>query len=109
MATFQRLLAHVKNRLVEMVDIAVERDPTVSDFEDREQEDADGLPPFTFDCKKVLVTRSKNCLTISVGWPQRHIQFILRHYRCLYHVIGGFDIDCYTIPGWIFCRLSPCK
>ena len=51
------------------------------------------MPPFVMSCKKVLVVRSKAALTIVAGWPQRHIQFILRHYGNTASVILGFDID----------------
>lgn len=93
MATFQRLLSHVKSRLVDVVDASVQANPDVEDWEERSQQQADGQPPFVMSCKQVLVTRTKATLTIVAGWPQRHIQFILRHYGSTAAVILGFDID----------------
>ena len=88
--TFQRLLAHVKARLCQVVDETWAAAPDVHWSEHRLQEDADGLPPFVMGIKKLLVTRTKNTLTIVAGWPQRHIQFVLRHHPCAASVLVGF-------------------
>ena len=42
----------------------------------------------------MLVVRSKFAVTFAAGWPQRHIQVILRRYACVADVILQFDIDC---------------
>jgi hypothetical protein len=42
----------------------------------------------------LLVTRTRLAVTFAFGYPQRHIQLILRRYNCVAQVLLNFDIDC---------------
>ena len=43
--------------------------------------------------RKLLVTRTKYAVTFVAGWPQRHLQLVLRRYSCVADVILNFDVD----------------
>jgi hypothetical protein len=42
----------------------------------------------------LLIVRTINAITFAFGYPQRHIQLILRRYRSVAEILLHFDIDC---------------
>ena len=96
-AAFDRVYAHLLARFdlvandVEMGDFEVEgaqrREVDIPEHDS-------GEPPFRMKEWAMLVTRSRYAVTFAAGWPQRHVQVILRRYSCVADVLLQFDIDC---------------
>jgi hypothetical protein len=78
-AVYQRVLRHFAARIA-----AVQELP---DFEEGEH-----VPPYKV-CKQLLVVRSAKAVTFVAGYPQRHVQLILRRHRSVGDVIWNFDVD----------------
>lgn len=55
---------------------------------------SDGVPPFVMrNGGKILVVRSTNAITYVVGWPQRHLQLVLKAHCSVADVLLSFDLD----------------
>ena len=106
-ATFDNILVYLRSRLAEIVPgpgdprhVEVDGIPEVGDVEadgnlrPLELPQTDRDPPFVLREKKLLVTRTARAVTFVCGWPQRHLQLILRKHRCVAEVLLNFDIDC---------------
>ena len=90
-ATFDNILVYLRSRLAEIVPgpgdprhVEVDGIPEVGDVEadgnlrPLELPQTDRDPPFVLREKKLLVTRTARAVTFVCGWPQRHLQLILR-------------------------------
>ena len=49
-------------------------------------------PPYKV-CKQLLVVRTSKAVTFVAGYPQRHVQLILRRHKSTGDVVWNFDVD----------------
>ena len=94
-AAFDRLFAHLKARYDVVPNHEYWRQENGEPRLEKDRGDHDdGEPPFRLATDAMLVVRSRFAVTFAAGWPQRHIQVILRRYSCVADVLLQFDIDC---------------
>lgn len=81
LACYERVLRHLTTRLADAATHVQDDDGFGDNFEPVLSE------------RKLLVTRTKYAVTFVAGWPQRHLQLVLRRYSCVADVILNFDVD----------------
>lgn len=91
-AAFERVYAHLLGRFDHVANDEADEDAEQRDVDAAEHQS--GEPPFRMKEWAMLVTRSRYAVTFAAGWPQRHVQVILRRYSCVADILLQFDIDC---------------
>ncbi|KAF8453305.1 hypothetical protein BGX38DRAFT_1259120, partial [Terfezia claveryi] len=43
---------------------------------------------------QTITVRTKNCVTITSQYPNRHVQIVLRLYKSISQILTGFDVNC---------------
>ena len=90
----QRVFRHLCDRLRAMATTRLTR--YIDDNDEQTQTTFAGLHAHESDpglsTPSLLVSRSQYALTFVVGWPQRHVQLILRTFSCVADVLLQFDV-----------------